>query len=284
MRKKKKKTVDVNASNTMDEMRTVLIEDIEKCVYIGSSSVIGRRKEQQDAIKTDNNYAYLENGKIIAVLCDGMGGLNGGAMASALCSSIVYDAFHSGVEIDSIPLFYKSVIFLADDEVENMKDENGVPVTGSGTTLVSVVINGGELFWAGVGDSRIYIIRGNEILCITEDHNFLKLLNERVKRGEITQQQADSNPKKEALVSYIGMGGIKFIDTNNKPFQLLNGDHIVMCSDGLYRSLSEEEIKQVVIKNENATQVAADELTALAIGKNIRTQDNTSVVVISYQE
>ena len=270
--------------NVMDDMQTIRLDDYDRCVYVGSSSVVGRRDEQQDAIKADDFYTYIENGKAIAVLCDGMGGLSGGAKASAVCSSIVYDTFHSDKIYSSIPAFYKSVIFDSDDEVCLLKNDDGSNLSGSGTTLVSVVIDDDKLYWASVGDSRIYIIREEQILCITKDHNYLMLLNEKVKRGEITEEEAQSNSKKEALISYIGIGGVRYIDMNSKPFQLSSGDYLVLCSDGLYRSLSEEEIKELVCSFGNETQNAAEALTELAMSKNIKNQDNTSVIVIGYQD
>lgn len=274
---------DENRAFTEDVIFTLQLDNDEKNVYIGQSSVIGRRKEQQDAIKADNYYAYAESSRAIAVLCDGMGGLTGGANASALCSSIVYAGFHD-LKVDvAIPEFYKSVIERADIAVKNMKGADGNAIVGAGTTLVSVIIDNGILYWASVGDSRIYIVRGDKIICITKDHNYLMILNERVKNGEITKEEADSNPQKEALVSYIGIGGVRYIDMNVKPVVLADGDKLVLCSDGLYRSLSDSEIKQIIIEYGNDVQAAAQALTDIAIGKNYRNQDNTSVVVVAYQ-
>ena len=275
---------DKEKDSVMEDMHTMILDEFDKSVYIGTSSIIGRRNEQQDAIKSDSFYAYAENGKAISVLCDGMGGLAGGQKASALCSSIVYNTFHSNTKFPSIPVFYKSVICQADEEVKTMKVDGEMQILGAGTTLVSVIIDDDQLYWASVGDSRIYIIRSNEILCITKDHNFLMLLNEKVRRGEITQEEADSNPRREALISYIGIGGIRYVDMNSRGFHLLDGDYIVLCSDGLYRSVSEDEIKKVVCNFGKETQQAAEALTNLALSKNLKNQDNTSVVVIGYQD
>lgn len=269
--------------NTVEELHTVMLPDKTQSVLVGTSSVIGRRNEQQDAIKADTEYSFMEDDKAIFVLCDGMGGLSGGERASGLCSSIVFDLFHQLEPNVTIPQFYKSVIAQADDEVRLLKREDGVSLN-AGTTLASIVIEENHMYWASVGDSRIYIIRGDEILCITQDHNFLMLLNEKVKRGEMTQEEAENNPKKEALVSYIGMGGVNYIDMNNKAFQLLNGDRIVLCSDGLYRSVTEDELKYVVHQYDSDLQATAEALTALAMNKNLRNQDNTSVIVIGYQD
>ena len=271
-------------AETMDGMQTIRLDFLNRVVNVGTSSVIGKRSQQQDAIRADSFYDYAESGRIIAVLCDGMGGLNSGDRASALCSAMVYNRFHEMKDIPEIPFFFRSVIHESDDAVRIMKDDTGAVITGSGTTLATVVIDDNKLYWAGVGDSRVYIIRGEAILRVTKDHNYLMLLNEMVKRGEITQEEADRHPKKEALVSYIGVGGVRYIDMNVKGVELINGDYIVLCSDGLYRCLSDEEIRQTVYMNKDDAQMAADCLTNLANSKNLRNQDNTSVVVIGYQD
>lgn len=268
----------------MDAMHTMMLEESEGDVFFGTSSVIGRRSEQQDAIRVDDSYAYGESGKAIAVLCDGMGGLAGGAKASNLCACMVFDAFHSDAPLSSFQDFYRRVVCRADEEVSGMRTEGGTQLLGAGTTLVSVAIQDGQLHWASVGDSRIYIIRGSQIRCVTHDHNYLMLLSEKVKRGEMTQQEADTHPKREALISYVGMGGVAYLGLNTKPFQLLDGDMLVLCSDGLYRSVSEEEIRQVVRCFADDVQQAAEALTSWAMSKSLPNQDNTSVVVVSYRK
>lgn len=279
-----KENIDTFDNTIITETMEEPLDEKNDCLYIGKSSIIGRRDEQQDAIRVDNFYSYIESGKAIAVLCDGMGGLTGGAKASRLCSSMVFDDFHNQPESFSIPVFYRNIILRADNEVKSLKDDNGESILGAGTTLVSVIVEDGHLNWASVGDSRIYIVRGNEILCITTDHNYMMLLKERVKRGEITQEMAEKNPQKEALISYIGIGGVHYVDFNARPLSLSKGDYIILCSDGLYRSLSEEEIKETVLSFEDDTQGAAYRLTLMAMNKNNKFQDNTSVVVLRYQE
>lgn len=268
-----------------DGLRTLRLDDLSgRMLFIGSSSVIGRRKEQQDSVLTDTTINYEENSRAIAILCDGMGGLVGGKKASSLCSAIIHSLYHAPDRNPSVPEFFRAAIAQADDAVKFMKDENGTPISGAGTTLISVVVEDNNLYWASVGDSRIYVIRGNEILCVTQDHNYLMLLNEKVKAGEMTQEEANSHPKREALVSFMGMGGVAYISMNSKPLQLMHGDTIILCSDGLYRSVSEEEIKDAVMRSGVDTQYAAELLTGMAIGKGKKNQDNTSVVVIRFND
>ncbi len=276
--------MDKKNDGTMENKYTMMIDEQYKSVYVGISSVIGKRNGQQDTIKSDSCSSYANNGKMISVLCDGMGGLSGGERASTLCASIVYDTFHSGLKFVSIPTFFKSVIDESDEKVGLLKSNDGAQSIKAGTTLASVVIDDNQLYWASVGDSRIYIIRNNNILCVTKDHNFSMILNEKVKRGEISREEAENDKQKEALISYIGIGGVRYIDMNGKGLCLADKDYIVLCSDGLYRSLSDIEIKEIVCCFGAETQQAAEALTSYALNKNFKNQDNTSVVVIAYRE
>jgi len=260
---------------------TIEIED-GIAVNIGSSSVIGKRADQQDAIKCDDYYSYLKNGQAIAVLCDGMGGLSGGALASGECTSLFYNVFHGGNKVTSIPNFLYSIARAADKHVAGLKNDKGINLK-AGTTLVCAVIDGSDLYFMSVGDSKLYFIRDNVIQCLTVEHNYHMLLQKKVDSGKLSQAEADNDPHREALVSYIGVDGFEYFDLTNNPIRLKSGDKIVICSDGLYRTLTEQQIMDVVL-NCDDTQRAAEELTGLALCANKPHQDNTSVIVISYDE
>lgn len=262
-------------------VRTIRLDETPNAVVIGKSSVIGKRAEQQDSIMAGEGDSYLERKTIMATLCDGMGGLNGGAVASQICTSGIYQEFLNCNDWNDIPQFYRSSIVKMDMDIHNLKDPGGAPMR-AGTTLVSVIIKEDELYWASVGDSHIYIIRGQEMLCIVQEHNYKMILDEQVSRGEITVQQACENPNKDALISYIGMGGVRHIDLNVKPFQLLPGDYIVLCSDGLYRTVEEEDMKQIICSYGDDVQGASEYLTDYAMGKGYAHQDNTSVIIVQY--
>ena len=268
--------------NDSEEISTLQIEGNLLKVSVGTSSIIGKRNSQQDAIKADSDYVYAEEGRGIAILCDGMGGLAGGEKASNLCVDMVHKMYHEKGENTTIAQFYAKAISQADEAVAALRDSAGNPMR-AGTTMVSVVIDNGDLYWASVGDSRIYIQRGPEMLQLTRDHNYYMLLMEKVKNGQLSQEEADSNPKKEALISYIGINGVQYINRNASPLKLEKGDHIILCSDGLYRSVTDEELKQILLCFRGDMESAAEALTQLAMSKGKRHQDNTSVIVLEYQ-
>lgn len=261
------------------------IIDGGKILRVGFAQNIGSREVQQDAIRTDDDYAYADTNKMISVLCDGMGGLSGGEIASKLCADTLYNAFYSvcvdGDDNSDISSFYEFLIREMDKDVNNLKDDNGMPLN-AGTTLISTIIINNKLYLASVGDSRIYFLRNNAIRCLTLDHNYKMILDQKVKNGLITEKQAQTDPQKESLVSFLGIGGIKYIDINRRPIDLNDKDYVVLCSDGLYRTLSEQEILKTITDFGDDMQSAAEALVNAVIKKKKRHQDNISVIVIKY--
>ncbi len=272
-----------NDFEDFDGLKTIELAGVANSLDIGLSSVIGKRKEQQDTVIADDEYMYYENGRAIATLCDGMGGLNGGRKASFTCASLLNDSFHKIRKNDDISTFYRRIVQDLDLSVRCLKSDDG-SLLNSGTTLVSIAVDSGKLNWLSVGDSRIYIIRNNKIRCITHDHNYSMILNDKVIKGEITRDEADKNPQKDALVSYIGMGGVKYIDINTKPFPLFDGDCILLCSDGLYRALDMDEMLAVVSSVSEDMKQCAAALTDCVLSKDLRGQDNTSVIIIKFND
>ena len=166
--------------------------------------------------------------------------------------------------------------------VTKLCDDNGRPL-GAGTTTVAVYIDNGCMDWISVGDSKIYVIRNNTIQCIVREHNYRMMLNDMYMKGEITLEQYRSEEHKaEALISFLGIGSVSLIDESENSLQLMQGDIILLCSDGLYKSLSEQMILAVISDNYFDMQRAADELTDAALRYSSKSQDNTTVVLLHY--
>ncbi len=262
---------------------TMRIDRFVDALRVGLSSNLGSRACQQDAARVSDDYYYMDTQRAMAVLCDGMGGLSGGERASQLSVNALYEMFIQNRHINEneIQSFYTTALQRLDMMVHALKKENGDPL-GAGTTLISVMICESKLYWASVGDSHIYFVRDGKITCLTQDHNYYKILCERVRKGEISQEEADTDPKKEALLSYLGIGGMDYMDISAKPIQLQEGDIVLLCSDGLYRSLTQREMIDIVQYAGKDMQTAASRLTEAAIQKGNRHQDNTTVVLLQY--
>jgi serine/threonine protein phosphatase PrpC len=253
-------------------------------VSIGSSSVIGKREYQQDSLKVPDEDQLLVNGKpkFVCVLSDGMGGLSGGELASNTVTKTFFDDYYSNVwnsnDISYMNFFSKESDII-NEKVLDLSDENGNSIH-AGATLIAVAVDDDNMHFLNIGDSRIFLIRKNKILQLTHDQNYLSVLMEKVANGEITVEEAITHPKREALVSYCGIKSLKIKEINLNPVKIKSDDVILMCSDGLYRLINEQEMVDIVYEAYNDMNLAAYKLTAAANNKNSRSQDNTSVILI----
>ncbi len=242
---------------------------------VGTSSIIGTRKYQQDALFVGKN-----NGMILAVVCDGMGGMTSGDLASKTAIQIIAEDFFKLPPNADIPEFFNREVELMDEAVN--KIACGADGKGSGTTIVAVIERAGIMYWLSVGDSRILVIRGNEIATINRDHNYRLKLDADLAAGRITMEDyRDEEKNAEALISFIGIGGVPIVDIG-KGTELQENDIIILSSDGLYKRLSNEEIYETVLCEEPDMKRAARRLTEVVMKKVIKSQDNTSVITMQY--
>ena len=235
----------------------------------------GARSSQQDSL-----FCGERDGMLLAAVCDGMGGMNGGEIASGIAARIFAEAFYAQ-ELSDPAGFLEEMAHKADEAVFGLS-EGGRPM-GAGSTIVSVLIRGRSLYWLSVGDSRIYLFRRGELLCPVRPHNYGELLRARLAEGKISGEAYRAGLKNaEALISFLGIGGLKLMEANRQPFWLEDGDQVLLCSDGLYRSLSEERIRELLMSGANPSVLARNLVQEAVEAGGIR-QDNTSAVLIRCQ-
>lgn len=265
------------------EVMTVRMEDTmdmipKERVTLGVSSIMGTRKNQQDSV-----YTLDAHDMTLAVVCDGMGGMEGGELASQLAIQILSRDFVDNTGGD-IPSFYQQTAERMDIAVHGLMRETGEPMQ-AGTTVVSTIVWDRQLYWLSVGDSRIYILRAGEFIQVNRDHNYRMRLDEQLEQGLITDEEyLEKMSQGEALISYIGMGNVSLMDINPMPFLLEDGDVILLCSDGLYKRLSDEEIQEIIELALPDVDEAAQNLTRIVMEKTVGSQDNTSVILIQYNQ
>ena len=246
---------------------------------IGASSILGMRKYQQDAYWLDVND---ERRELIAVICDGMGGLSGGERASHAGVDEISKRYSVQQPLTNPPAFFRDAAVAANQAVCALTDTDGKKL-GGGSTIISVLIQQDRLYWLSIGDSRIYLIRNCEIFPCCNEHNYEALLNARLKSREITLEEAQADPtRRDALTSYLGMKNMSQMEINSIPIQLLPNDMLLLCSDGLYKSLSDAEICRIAVENKINPKQAAEQLTTEALAHATGKQDNTTVIVIQY--
>ena len=238
-------------------------------------SDIGQRESQQDS-----GYVAACDNEILAVVCDGMGGIAGGQQASLTAVKKFIECYDESEQYATGQgTWMKNAADQVDDAVYSLRTEDGNRL-GAGTTLVAVHIKEDEMAWISVGDSRLYIIRDGEMLQITSDHNYFLQLNQKLENGEIDREQYRIEAYEgEALISYAGMGGLTLKDISDEPLRLLAGDSLLLCTDGLYRALSDEKICQMISLNNTMAQVS-ENLAQAVRDAGSPEQDNYTYVLI----
>lgn len=238
----------------------------------GFLSLIGGRKYQEDSLHVGMTRA----GALAAVVCDGMGGLQGGAQASAIAVKQLFAYIQDLTEAENVGEFLKQAAQHADLDIT---DSASGGASSGGTTSVMVMIMGTVAYWMSVGDSRIYILRSHELHQITRDHNYELELKYAVQAGDISPEEAASAERPDALISYLGMGGVTLVDTGR--IDLEPGDIILLCSDGLFKALSTNEISQTLDSFGANVSACAQALVTNAVRAGGAKQDNTTAVVIA---
>ena len=136
-----------------------------------------------------------------------------------------------------------------------------------------------KLFWACVGDSRIYIFRDELLHQINEDHDYFNKMLVDFMYGNIALEDAKAHSEKDALTSYIGNENLPYIDYNSRGFALHKNDTIVLCSDGVYNSIGNLELS---IHLQEDPQPAAEKIVKSIVRKKIPHQDNITILAINY--
>jgi len=205
------------------------------------------------------------------VIADGMGGHKCGEVASKQAvDSVSNHLLKANWEQGDIPGLLKDIIANVNHEIYqfSLLDDS---TRGMGTTLIITVFNNRKLFIGHVGDSRVYLIRENSIQKVTWDHSFIEEL---VKNGSITKDEAVNHPKKNIITRAVGYELDLQVDTYE--IDVLENDVVLLCTDGLTNMLAENEILDIITKTEDP-QVACDALIQNA--NNRGGEDNITVII-----
>jgi PPM family protein phosphatase len=239
---------------------------------------LGRvRKNNEDAFR-------IEPELDLYVLSDGMGGQAHGEVASAMAIETIVDHCRESRNDPDMTLFgssrpdlcdrsnrLMSAVRMANRRIFDAATRNAAQ-EGMGATIVAVWLDDRRMSLAHVGDSRVYLLRGGSLEQLTADHS---LVAEHVRRGTMTPQEAETSQLQNILVRALGTQDQVEVDADEQ--MLLEGDAILLCSDGLTHMVSDPEIASVLSTTESA-RAAADRLVELANQNG--GQDNITVIVI----
>lgn len=247
----------------------------EQGIRYAAQSITGTREQQQDTLFVGENH-----GALFAIVCDGMGGLDSGDKASAAATETFIRSFYEEYQpgLTRIPDFLRDTAFKADMNVCGLRS-TAYDSPGTGTTAVAIMIENNSLYWMSIGDSKVYIWRNGQMICPVQMHNCRTLLESQLKSGYIDQIRYDEEiARGDALTSYIGIGGIRLIEINRIPLKLEKNDVVLLCSDGLYKKLTDEQINEI-ISMRVAVQVRIRYLLD-RVSQSPGNIDNTSIVLI----
>jgi serine/threonine protein phosphatase PrpC len=235
------------------------------------------KSDKGNVRETNEDYFYISNSLDqiqLFLLADGMGGYNGGEIASQLAIQTAKNYIENNFkdiekDRDSIIQLLGSSMEYANMVVYEKAKENP-ELQGMGTTLEICLIYNNKAYIGHVGDSRIYRVRKQFIRKLTQDHSYVQKL---VKEGTITKEQAEHHPQKNMLMKALGCNAFVEPDVMVKGF--LKDDILIMCSDGLSNMVEQQTIYEMASKN---IEQATKDLVQLA--KDRGGYDNITVVII----
>ncbi|HOG01091.1 MAG: Serine/threonine phosphatase stp [Firmicutes bacterium ADurb.Bin248] len=234
-----------------------------------SKSVTGVRAQNQDAVFVPRG------GEIsLAVVADGMGGQSAGDIASSVAVGAVVAELKKGGTGGAAQLV--SAAMAAANAAVYEKAASDPALRGMGTTMVLALLFNSHYIAANVGDSRLYHISGENIEQITKDHSYVAEL---VALGYITRQEAARHPRRNLITRALGTRESERVDIFEREWA--KGDRLVLCSDGLYSELDEQDILHTVLSTDDM-QSACEDLVDCALYSGSR--DNVSIVIVSNEE
>ncbi|MEA2163282.1 MAG: family protein phosphatase [Thermoanaerobaculia bacterium] len=228
------------------------------------------RSENQDfgTYTTPREESQSHPGGRLLVVADGMGGHRGGATASRLAGETV-KAQYLGSETYDISQALHEALARANARIFTEAQANP-DLRGMGTTTSALVVKNNQAWFAHVGDSRIYVVRGDDIRQITEDHSLVASM---VREGLLTAKEAETHPRRNVLQRSMGVGEDVEIDVKG-PFDVQKDDVFILCSDGLHGLVKEPELKEIAAL---PIDQAATEYVKRALARGA--PDNVTVIV-----
>ena len=190
----------------------------------------------------DSDDEFRRKGRL-AIVADGMGGYEGGQEASRLAVATVRDLYErdfSGDPKSTLVSAFQS----AHDKIQRFAGEHP-QFYGMGTTCTALAIVGSQLTFAHVGDSRLYLVRGGSITRVTRDHSYVNRL---VETGIVRSEDAESHPQRHILTAALGSGPEIIPDVPEEAIALEPGDLLILCTDGLWSLVSDQELAEVARK------------------------------------
>lgn len=193
----------------------------------------------------EDTFTYLvkDENNFIAFVCDGMGGHLGGSFASSKTVEFINEAYNNldtSKPLRNVGVWLFDLLQQANDYIfeQSLTNEN---LKGMGTTVSGVINFNGEIYYAHIGDSRIYVYSESDLQQITTDHTYVNTL---LLNGLISFKQAQKHPKRHILTNALGIKRKVSVDIGQ--IKLKDNENIIICSDGLHNMLDGKKLLKVL--------------------------------------
>lgn len=236
----------------------------------------GDRERQEDSFALVNpaHGELRDRQGLLALVADGMGGMEDGKAASQWAAERLPQLFQER-ETEDIPgWFYRSAHAVSEEVFRQFGGR-------SGTTLVAVHIQGERLHWLSVGDSAIFLARNGGVFQLNREHTCLnRLFLQELEREVIEKERAISDPDAPRLTSFVGIDRLTEVDLSLRPLTLQRGDTLLLCSDGIGGVLTPPELLECMsLDPEDGVRL----LEGMVLEKNVMGQDNFTGILIACQ-
>jgi serine/threonine protein phosphatase PrpC len=242
------------------------------------AQLTGAREQQEDylAIHAPVAGSGARAGEVLLALADGMGGHTAGEVAGRLVVEHFCAAYAESRL--NIPDALRTSLDLANEALADAAADEPA-LHGMGSTLVCCVVNEERLYWISVGDSPLWLYRDGMLQRLNADHSMVPLLNDMVRSGLMSREEARVDPRRHQLRSAVAGRAIAMVDLCDTPLQLQAGDLVMLASDGV-ETLAEDELADLL---QDVDTLALDQLAGKVLdgvtAAAARNQDNASLIL-----
>ena len=226
-------------------------------------------------VRKTNEDSFIFAPPHLFVVADGMGGHVAGEIASSLGASTIQEYIKNCRQPSDWEQNLKAAIIQANSIIYQMAQAKS-ECLGMGTTVTAVYTDGSSIYWGHAGDSRLYLIRENQLRQITVDHS---LVAELVQSGSITEEEALVHPHRNILTRAVGTSDTISVDTGS--FLQQPEDRLLLCTDGLTNMVSEKDILSICLQHAHPQQ-AVNKLVEQAIQAG--GYDNITAIIVEYRD
>jgi len=238
----------------------------------GATDIGMKRKTNQDSISMEKPYAFY-------LVADGMGGHNGGDIASQMSTKLFSEYLQSHRDNFKAKDFLKNAVTHINNKIFDHASKNE-ELKGMGTTISAILFDENHLNVANVGDSRVYLISNKSLFQLTRDHS---LVQERINIGFYDREGAKKDPQKNILTRTVGFEQGTIPDIYQ--YKISRNDMFLICSDGLHGKVADQDILHIINEEisdvSNSSQTALDKVVKRLIAQANQNggQDNISVII-----